>query len=361
MRRVSWLLGCALLLFAGTAAAENTTYTYDSLGRLASVTYVDGGVTYNITYSYDDAGNRTQVVNGGAVNGPPVAGDDSATTAMNTPLANFNPLTNDSDPNGDPLTISAKTDGAHGVVVINGGATLTYTPASGYVGSDAFTYTVSDGRGGFDTATVTMTVSGANQPPAAVNDTRTTPFNTALTTDPRTNDTDPDSNPLTITGATNGAHGVVVVNGGTSVTFTPTTGYSGPDSFTYTISDGQGGTDTATVSVTVSSANTPPDAVNDSNSAFALYTGGAGVRPTKTLDPRANDTDANGDTLTITGVTQGTKGAVTFTGTTVTYTYGTATSAPLSTTDSFTYTISDGNGGSDTATVNMTITVETND
>lgn len=360
MRRVSWLLGCAVLALAGTAAAENTAYTYDSLGRLSSVTYVDGGVTYNITYSYDAAGNRTQVVNGGAVNTPPTAVNDSVATSENMPLT-FNPLTNDSDANGDPLVISAKTDGAHGVVINNGGTGLTYTPAVGYSGGDSFTYTIHDGRGGYGTATVSMAVGAINHAPDAVNDSKTTPYNTAISFDPRLNDTDPDGNSLTITSATNGAHGAAVVAGGASLTYTPTSGYSGADSFTYTISDGQGGVDTATVAITVSAANVAPVAVSDSAVAMATYTGGTGVRPLKTIDPRVNDSDANGDVLTVTGVTQGTKGAVTFTGTTVTYKYGTATTGYLETFDSFTYTISDGHGGTSTATVSISIVVNTLD
>ena len=58
-------------------------------------------------------------------------------------------LTNDSDPDGDTLTITAKTNGAHGSVAITGGGTgLTYDPVQLYVGTDVFTYTISDGRGG---------------------------------------------------------------------------------------------------------------------------------------------------------------------------------------------------------------------
>lgn len=360
MRGKIWLWGMALALMATAAYADDVTYTYDALGRLKTATYVDGGVTYNIAYSYDAAGNRTQVVNGGAVNTNPVAVADSISVAQNSTIT-FNPRTNDSDADGDALTISAKTNGVHGAVLNNGGASLTYTPTTGYNGSDTFTYTVYDGRGGYGTVNVSVTVTAVNQAPDALNDARTTEYNTALTFDPRTNDTDPESNALTVTAVTNGAHGTASVGGGgASVTYTPTTGYSGSDTFTYTISDGQGGTDTATVTMTVRTQNVAPTAVADSNSAFALYTGGAGVRPTKTFDPRTNDSDSNGDPLTITGVTQGTKGAVTFTGTTVTYTYGTSTSTQLSTTDTFTYTISDGRGGTGTATVTMTITVETN-
>jgi hypothetical protein len=133
---------------------------------------------------------------------------------------------------------------------------------------------------------------------------------------------------------------------------------SGTTNFNYTISDGQGASDTATVTMTVQAANIPPVAVADTNSAYAQSFGNVGVRPTKTLDPRANDSDADTDPLTIIGVTQGAKGTVSFTNTTVTYTYGTSTNAPLSTTDSFSYTISDGRGGTATSTVSMTITVD---
>jgi Cadherin-like domain len=67
----------------------------------------------------------------------------------------------------------------------------------------------------------------------------------------------------------------------------------------------------------------------------------------------ANDSDVDGDTPTITGVTQGANGAVAITGggTGITYTPNANFFGP----DSFTYTISDGNGGSDTATVNVTV------
>lgn len=137
-----------------TVYAGSTTYTYDDVGRLATATYPNGTV---ITYSYDLANNRTQKV----VAGPdqaPNAVNDSITTAAG--VANtFDPRTNDTDPDGDPLTITGKTNGAHGTVTYTS-TSVTYTPAAGYSGSDSFTYTISDGRGGTDTATVTVTVTG---------------------------------------------------------------------------------------------------------------------------------------------------------------------------------------------------------
>ena len=63
-----------------------------------------------------------------------------------------------------------------------------------------------------------------------------------------------DGDTLSVTGSTDGAHGTVACTGAGACTYTPATGYSGPDSFTYTVSDGHGGTATGTVTVTVSAS-----------------------------------------------------------------------------------------------------------
>lgn len=91
------------------------------------------------------------------VNDPPVAVNDAATAESGWPVS-VPVLGNDSDIDGDALTVVSVTQGANGTVVINGGATVTYTPTLGFVGTDTFTYTVSDGNGGTATATVTVTV-----------------------------------------------------------------------------------------------------------------------------------------------------------------------------------------------------------
>ncbi len=68
-------------------------------------------------------------------------------------------MANDSDVDGDALTVVGKTNGAHGTVAILGGGTgLTYDPVQLYIGTDVFTYTISDGRGSTATATVLLTV-----------------------------------------------------------------------------------------------------------------------------------------------------------------------------------------------------------
>jgi hypothetical protein len=93
----------------------------------------------------------------GSTNFPPVASDDSAATQINNPV-NVPVLSNDSDPNGDALTITGVTDPAHGSAAIGSGGIITYTPANNYTGADAFDYTVTDGQYS-DTARVSVTVA----------------------------------------------------------------------------------------------------------------------------------------------------------------------------------------------------------
>src|SRR5207253_10379688 len=82
-------------------------------------------------------------------------------------LVNVAVLGNDTDVDGDTLSVAAVTQGAHGAVVINPDKTVKYTPAANYNGSDAFTYTISDGNGGTATATVRAPVTTPDAAPAA--------------------------------------------------------------------------------------------------------------------------------------------------------------------------------------------------
>ena len=242
-----------------------------------------------------------------------------------------------------PSRVTGKTNGAHGTVSCTGPGVCTYTPAADYNGPDSFTYTVSDGNGGTATGTVNVTVTPVNDAPVAVADSATTAEDTAKAIDVLANDSDVDGPALTASLVTGAAHGTVSCVAATC-TYTPAANYNGPDSFTYKASDGSLQSTSVTVSITVTPVNDAPDAVNDAASA------GAGVAtPVSVL---GNDTDVDGDTLTVTGKTDGAHGTVTCTTTTCTYTSAAGYSGP----DSFTYTISDGHGGTDTATVTMTVT-----
>jgi hypothetical protein len=183
-------------------------------------------------------------------NSPPKAVADSAITAARAAVT-VHVLANDSDPDGDPLHVSAVTKPAHGKAVINADSTVTYTPSVGYSGTDHFVYTVADGRGGTATATVTITVQPPNRAPNARADARTTFRNTAVRIAVLANDSDPDGDHLTLMSATSAAHGKVVINSDGTVSYTPAKSFLGTDSFSYTVGDGRGGKATAKVMLTV--------------------------------------------------------------------------------------------------------------
>jgi len=182
----------------------------------------------------------------------PEAADDAASTDVDTPVTTSDVLANDSDDNGDDLTVESFTQPGDGSVVDNGDGTFTYTPDGGFIGDDTFTYTISDGRGGTDTATVTITVAdAANTDPDASNNSYTTDRNAPFTTtDVLGNDIDSDGDELTVDSFTQGDHGTVTYNGDGTFTYTLTEHFAGDDTFTYTVGDGRGGIDTATVTIT---------------------------------------------------------------------------------------------------------------
>jgi hypothetical protein len=101
------------------------------------------------------------LLTGHPTNAAPDAVNDGVTTPTNTSVA-VPVLANDTDANGDPLTITGVTQGAHGTVTYTSTG-VTYTPNAGWTGTDTFTYTISDGYGGTDTAMVTVT-AGAPVP-----------------------------------------------------------------------------------------------------------------------------------------------------------------------------------------------------
>ena len=132
------------------------------------------------------------------------------------------------------------------------------------------------------------------------------------------------------------------------MTYTPDAGFSGDDSFTYTANDGLVDSNIATVRVSVTPGNTAPVAVDDSAS--------TGEASAVTIGVLTNDTDADGDALKVTNLTQPTNGGVTLNSdNTVTYT----PDAGFSGDDSFTYTANDGLVDSNIATVNVSVSVVT--
>ncbi|WP_188860062.1 Ig-like domain-containing protein [Marinobacterium nitratireducens] len=234
-------------------ASKSTTLTVTSAGSAT-----DG--FYNIGLSaagggYGTTGNVTYVVdNPVSSNTAPVAKNDSASTTAGTAVT-INVLANDSDPDGDTLTVSS-TSGVNGTAKINANGSITFTPASGFSGTETFNYSISDGRGGNASASVSVSVAPAspNKAPVAVDDHASTTQGSAVTIAVLGNDYDPDGDKLTVTGVTQGSKGSVRINADGSLTFSPAKNFKNGDSFGYTISDGKSSA-SATVSVSVTASS----------------------------------------------------------------------------------------------------------
>ena len=324
----------------GTVTGTGASFTYQPAADYhgtdsITVTVLDG----------ETQATATITVTVTPVADPPVAVDDALAGMEHTPLEV--PLTaltaNDTDADGDALTVTAVGAASTGTVAIIGDQ-LRYTPPAGFIGAATFTYTVSDGTA-TDDGMVTVDVAAVNDPPVAVDDTATTAEDTPLTVAGTTlvaNDSDPESSPLSITTVGAATHGSVALAGGT-VTFTPDANFAGAAGFTYTVSDGVN-TDDGAVTVTVTPVQDPPVAVDDT---------AAGTEDTPLVVAAAtllaNDTDPDGDALTLTAVSAATGGTVALAGTTITFT----PSPNLSGAAGFDYTVSDG-GRTDVGHVALT-------
>ena len=307
--------------------------------------------TYKANDGALDSNVATLTITVNAVNDAPVAVDDSATTDEDSAVT-IAVLANDTDVDGDTLTVSAITQPTNGAAVINGNGTVTYTPLANFHGADSFTYTVSDGHGGTDTATVSLTVRSVNDAPVAVNDGASTDEDTAVTVNVLANDTDVDGDTLTPVVASGPAHGTVVVNADGTFTYTPHANFNGTDSFTYQASDGALSSNEATVAITIRAVNNAPVAVNDSYTVgqdTLLNVPAAGVL--------ANDTDVEGNALTAVLVAGPAHGSLVLNADgSFTYKPG----AGFIGTDTFTYKANDGAADSNVATVAIQVNATAN-
>ncbi len=158
---------------------------YDDANRRANRGLADvDDIIYAELWSALTAGHAALVAHeetAGPSNGAPAAIDDGATVAENGSVTIF-VLANDSDPDGDSLSVTAVTSGTNGAVTTDG-AIVTYTPYTGFSGSDSFAYTLSDGRGGTSTGNVAVTVTPSAMPPAAPSGVVANPGATAGTAD----------------------------------------------------------------------------------------------------------------------------------------------------------------------------------
>jgi len=332
------------------SGTSNGTLTFNSDG---SFTYTpDGGFSGNDSFTYHandgSLDSNIATVNISVVNSAPVASDDSYNVLHDAQLNISAPgvLSNDSDGDGDSLSVVKDTDPPDGTVFLNADGSFTYIPDPGFVGVDTFTYHANDGTDDSNIATVTINV--LNAAPTAVNDSYSTVKNIALNISAPGvlgNDTDPDADPLTAilnVGPTNGS---LTLNPDGSFTYTPNANFVGADSFTYHANDGAADSNTATVSIDVT--NDAPVAVDDSyvtDKNVVLNVPAPGVM--------GNDSDPNGDPLTTFLNVGPVNGTLTLN---ADGSFDYTPNPDYVGSDSFTYHVKDGLDDSNIATVNITV------
>ena len=348
-------------VITGVSGAFNGSVVINLAGDIVFKPEVNFFGTAGFTYHVDnleggmDSADVTIIVEENLENAPPLAVDDGPINIVEDTIKlieSADLLANDTDPDGNPLTIIEVNGATGGAVQLLANGVIEFTPDANYNGPAAFTYTVSDGNGGVDTASVNLNITPVNDAPLTADDNNINILEDQVAiiaaTDLLANDTDPDGDDLVITSVGAAVNGAVNLLVDGDVEFTPAADYNGPASFTYTVSDGNGGEAVATANLIIGAVNDAPIADDDT-----------GLQATEdqsevilAADLLLNDSDIENDTLVITSVSGAVNGSVTLlAGGDVEFTPAADYNGPAS----FIYTISDGNGGEATATANLTI------
>ncbi|MDC3143526.1 Ig-like domain-containing protein [Pelagibacteraceae bacterium] len=417
-------------LAAGATATDTFTYTVSDGAGTTDTATLTITVTGIGPQAVDDTGavneDATLSVNEGS---GVISNDDDNSSYDSESLAITGIRTGAESGSGTSGSVGSALTGTYGQLTIAADGSYEYVANQnaadaldpGETATDTFTYTVKDDDNkNADTGEIVITVTGINDDITAVNDTdavnagatisRSESDAQELDQDDTDDDGDDVPGAFTITairtGATEGSgtaktigqaftttYGTLTVNANGTYTYAAdqngstslSNGATATDSFNYTVRDhASGDTDDATLVITITgSTNNAPVASNDTgyiveDGTLTVGDGGSAVTGSDsnnnnesgdtTGDVLVGDTDADGDTLTVSAISGGSVGSA------VTGTYGTLTiqsngsyeyvadqsaadtlDAGDTVTDVFTYTVSDGNDGTDTATLTFTI------
>lgn len=372
-------LNPALILRQTSVTVTGGTFTVDNSGQVAFVptTGFNGNAVASYTVNDTQGGQSntaTITVTVNAVNANPVAVDDVASTDENVPVI-INLLTNDTDDVGLDATSVDLNPGlagqqtsliiAGGTFVNGPGGTVVFTPATNINGTAIGSYTVNDNENATSNAVlITVTVNSVNAAPVAANDAETTSENNSVSVKILDNDSDDiglAANSVDLNPSTPGQQLNLTVTGGIfsyaadELAFTPAANFNGTATVTYTVEDTEGtASNIATVTITVTSVNANPVAVNDA--------GTTDENDPVSVNVLSNDTDDIGlatNSVDLDPATTGQQTSRIVTGGTFSVSAGTVTFTPntnFSGTASVTYTVNDNEGAtSNIATVTITV------
>lgn len=330
------------LTFARVTDVQHGTLTVSGTGAItyAPTANYSGADSFSVRVT-DGAGGETTgtvAITVAAVNDAPVLTSTQFTTAEDTPLVATLTAT---DADGNTVTFTGNAGVAHGALAMNNSGAFTYTPLPDYHGADGFTVTVSDGAGGQVTANVAFTVTSVNDAPVLTTTTVTVNEDSTLTTQLTAVDADGDN--LTFSLDTGASRGVGAISASGQLTYTPSPNYHGGDIVIARVTDGVAAVNTQ-VAITVTSVNVPPVANDDE---FRIATGAP-----RTFAVIANDTESEGEALTVTIRSQPSGGTVSVgANNLLTFTPENGFTGPID----FEYRLTDARGGFDDANVRALI------
>ncbi len=249
----------------------------------------------------------TIIVN--SVNDAPTAMNDSLTMPNDTVLVNVAVQSNDTDIEPGAMVTAINCGPSHGSATVSGTAIL-YIPDSTYIGLDTICYTLCDGGSPVicDTGYVYLTIFNSNVAPIALDDSDSTTYQDTVIVSILGNDSDPNGQAIDLTSITCGPnHGTISIDTLLGIiTYIPDTLFLGIDTLCYVICDnppaGLPFCTTANIYITVIPDNRPPVAVRDTLT-LAFNTPG-------TRNLLTNDSDPDGDLLTVTLLSQPANGTV---------------------------------------------------
>ncbi|NLG28350.1 MAG: tandem-95 repeat protein [Chloroflexi bacterium] len=330
-------------------AGDTLTYALQTAPAHGTLSGTAPNLTYTPVANYFGGDSLVFVVNDGQENSVPATVSISVAAVNDAPVASAQPVETAqdtavaitltaSDVEGDALSYAVVTPPTHGA--LSGEApNVTYTPASGYLGTDSLAFVANDGQVDSAAATVSITVAPVNHAPEAFGQSVATDEDTPLSITLTGYDQDGDT--LSFVIQSQPSKGTLSGAGATR-TYTPNTNYSGADAFTFAVIDGTLTSAAATVSISVTAVNDAPVANGQS------VTTAADTPVAITL----TGSDVEGDALTYRVVSGPASGTLSGAAPSLTYT----PNAGYSGADSLSFVANDGQVDSAAATVSITVT-----
>ena len=244
--------------------------------------YGEDSFTFKVNDGLTDSSIAVAGISVTPVNDAPLANNDTASTDEENSIT-ISVLTNDSDVEGDSLSLTGVASPGHGTATTSGNQVV-YTPEKDFNGSDSFGYTIKDSAGAGATATVFVTVKPINDAPTVSGFTLDTEADTEVSGTFDAHDVDND--PLTFSISANPSQGSIQIVNQTTGAFiyVPYKDASGIDTFQYRANDGKLYSDSASVTINIEpAADSDNDGITDTDETTVYGT-----------DPQNADTDGDG-------------------------------------------------------------------